>query len=486
MSKIEKYRHMKNNNLFIGRQEELARLALLKEKKTASLVVVTGRRRIGKSRLINQFATNSPFLQFSGLPPTEKTSAQDQRNEFAKQLQRQGLPNVIAHDWSDLFALLTVKITTGFHIVLLDEISWMGDKDPNFLGKLKNIWDMEWSKNPKLIVILCGSVSSWIEKNILSSTGFLGRISEHIKLNPLSLKECNQLLEALGFRGSIYEKLMLLSVTGCIPWYIEQIHPKLSASDNIKRLCFTPQGILVQEFKKLFHDLFGRRNEIYRRIIETLVEKNLSLTKISETLHYERSGALSEYLTDLVDSYFIAKISPWSIKTGKISKISRYRLTDNYLRFYLKYIEPHIDKIEQNLFKNQAITSMTGWDAMLGLQFENLVVNNALSMFAILKINPLEVVMAGPFYQRKTVKQKGCQIDYLIQTKFKTLYLIEVKFSRNPIESAIIEEIKEKIARLVLPKGYACLPVLIHVNGVTSAVEACDYFYKIIDLNQLL
>ncbi len=259
---------MSKNQPFIGRKAELARLSLLRDKKTASLVVVTGRRRIGKSRLITEFAKHTSFFQFSGLPPTEKTTTQDQRDEFARQLHRQGFPNVMANDWSQLFALLSAKIATGIHVVLLDEISWMGDKDPNFLGKLKNIWDMDWSKNPELIVVLCGSVSSWVEKNILSSTGFFGRISEHIKLDPLSLVECNQLLEALGFKGSAYEKLILLSVTGAIPWYIEQINPKLGASENIRRLCFTPQGLLAQEFKKLFHDLFGRRNEIYQKIVK--------------------------------------------------------------------------------------------------------------------------------------------------------------------------------------------------------------------------
>ncbi len=120
------------------------------------------------------------------------------------------------------------------------------------------------------------------------------------------------------------------------------------------------------------------------------------------------------------------------------------------------------------------------------MQFETLVINNALSLFQILQINPLDIVLANPFYQRKTAQQKGCQIDYLVQTKFKNLYIIEIKFSRNPIDNTTIAQIQEKIARLALPRGYACLPVLIHVNGVTDTVIESDYFYKIIDFSQLL
>ena len=86
-------------------------------------------------------------------------------------------------------------------ILMLDEITWMGSKDSAFLGKLKIVWDLYFSKMPNLILILCGSVSSWIEKNIISSTAFFGRISHKIHLRELSLVECNQLLEKIGFQG---------------------------------------------------------------------------------------------------------------------------------------------------------------------------------------------------------------------------------------------------------------------------------------------
>jgi hypothetical protein len=114
-------------------------------------------------------------------------------------------------------------------IVLFDEISWMGSKDPDFLGKLKNAWDLYFKKNPKLIFILCGSVSSWIDKNILSHTGFLGRISYRLTLEELPLKDCNQFWSSAGGQISAYEKLKVLSITGGVPRYLEEIKPRMSA-----------------------------------------------------------------------------------------------------------------------------------------------------------------------------------------------------------------------------------------------------------------
>ena len=175
-------------NLFTGRQRELRLLNDLLEKKVASLVVIKGRRRIGKSRLVEEFARNKPYYVFSGLPPSEQTTAQSQRDDFAKQLSIQThLPELMADDWGKLFLLLAEKIKTQRAIILLDEITWMGSKDPDFLGKLKNAWDLYFKKNPNLILILCGSVSVWIEKNIISSTGFFGRIALKITLEELSL-----------------------------------------------------------------------------------------------------------------------------------------------------------------------------------------------------------------------------------------------------------------------------------------------------------
>ena len=162
---------------FIGREPEMERLKDLLSKRSASLIVVRGRRRIGKSRLLAEFGKEMKSFFFSGMPPLLKMNAQLQREEFAGQMQRVGLPAVTPDDWGNLFWALSKHTEKGKMLLVFDEISWMGGKDPTFLGKLKTAWDMYFSKNPHLVMALCGSISSWIEENILSSTGFVGRIT---------------------------------------------------------------------------------------------------------------------------------------------------------------------------------------------------------------------------------------------------------------------------------------------------------------------
>ncbi len=143
----------------------------------------------------------------------------------------------------------------------------MGGKDPHFLGHLKTAWDMYFSKNPQLIIALCGSVSSWIEKNILSSTGFLGRITFDLMLEELPLEVCNAFWHPKEKRITSYEKFKLLSVTGGVPLYLEQIKPNLPAEQNIQDLCFTKGGLLVREFDEIFSDLFSRTKTRHKEIV---------------------------------------------------------------------------------------------------------------------------------------------------------------------------------------------------------------------------
>ena len=120
----------------------------------------------------------------------------------------------------------------------------------------------------------------------------------------------------------------------------------------------------------------------------------------------------------------------------------------------------------------------------MGFQFENLVVSNLKSLCKILRIELLEVVNAGPFFQRPTKRQKGCQVDFMIQTRHNTIYVCEIKFSASEIKSSVIEEMKKKIRNLAVPKGFSIRPVLIHVNGVSQSVWESELFSDVVDLSQ--
>ena len=211
-----------------------------------------------------------------------------------------------------------------------------------------------------------------------------------------------------------------------------------------------------------------------------------SQTDILKMLKFPRGGDLSEYLDDLVKSGFISRDFTWHLKDGKLSSLSHYRLKDNYSRFYLKYILPNRQRIESGDMEHVSLVHLPRWYTMMGLQVENLVLSNQHLIKQALKIDPGTIVSSNPFFQRKTASQKGCQIDYMIQTQYNTLYLCEIKFSKHPVGSKVIEEMREKIARLKIPKGFSYRPVLIHVNGVSEFVEEQQYFTNIIDFSRFL
>jgi len=361
----------------------------------------------------------------------------------------------------------------------------MGSKDPNFLGKLKIAWDIYFKNNPKLILAICGSMSAWIEDNILSSTAFLGRESLTLTLRELPLEICKEFWTSKGVAVQAYEMLRVLGITGGIPRYLEEIDPRSSAEENIRQLCFLEGGILFNEFEKIFSDLFTTKNELYREIVSLLADAMHTQSEIASMMNYKSQSEISAHLDVLEKSGFISRDYTWNIASGKDSNMSQYRLSDNYSRFYLKYILPNKQKIIRGDFHFKSISNLPAWSSIMGLQIENLVLNNRNKIKALLNIPPEEVVSDNPFFQKKTKKNPGCQIDYLIQTKFNTLYVCEIKFSRTPIGMKILEEMREKIKRFVFPKQFSIRPVLIHVNGVTDEVLDSHYFSHILDMSQL-
>jgi hypothetical protein len=134
----------------------------------------------------------------------------------------------------------------------------------------------------------------------------------------------------------------------------------------------------------------------------------------------------------------------------------------------------------------KSLSSLGEWNTILGLQFENLVLNNRALIHKYLHIRPEDIIVENPFYQQKTSRNSGCQIDYMIQTKHGTLYICEIKFSKNVIGAEVINEVQQKIDVLQRPKGYSCRPVLIHINGASDSVIDQEYFAEIIDMSCFL
>lgn len=473
--------------VFIGRKNELSQLEGLSHSGRSTMVVINGRRRIGKSRLVAEFAKGKTFLSFSGIAPVKGITTQDQRNTFALQFvaQFRTIPMTFT-DWFDALMHLSERITDEPTVILFDEISWMGSEDPTFLPKIKLWWDQVSEEKSNITLILCGSVSTWIEANIINSTAFFGRISLHLTLKELSLPECSLFLKSRGVRASTYDIFKILSITGGVPWYLEQIQPERTIDESIKRLCFSPSGLLVDEFRLIFHDLFDQRGTIYIKIVRALANGMRDYSQLREELGYGHGGTLSPYLSALIISGYVTEHKDWSIKTKKPGKKSLFRLSDNYVRFYLKVLEPQLEKIQRNAFENFPLSSVTGWASLMGFQVENFILNNRWLVLNALGIHPQDVVADNPYRQKATTNQQGLQIDYLIQTHTNTLYLCECKTTTSEIRTDVIKEVQEKIDNLILPRRHAVCPVLIHLGDVSNVVRDSGFFYRVVDITSFL
>jgi AAA+ ATPase superfamily predicted ATPase len=468
--------------MFIGREAELRKLQEFKKRRSAGIVVVCGRRRIGKSTLVEHFAKKTRFLEFYGLAPREGLTVQDQLDHFSELLSLAfHLPQIKFNHWNQALDMLAGLTAQGEVIIFFDEISWMAESDKDFVGKLKGVWDTKLKKNPQLILVLCGSVTSWIEENILNNKSFMGRVSLVIPLGEMPLSDAN-----LFWQNSLvssYEKFKILCVTGGIPRYLEEVHPEEPAENNIKRLCFSKGGVLAEEFDKIFRDIFMARAADYKQIVEILAKGNCEMNELCERIGVEPTGGLSHKLQVLEQSGFIARDYVWD-QNKKKAKLSRFRLKDNYLRFYLKYVDPKKHLIDQGLYEELFLEDLPEWNTIMGFQFENLVLNNLPALQKLLHISPSSILSAAPYFQKKTKRQEACQIDLLIQCRY-SIYVCEIKF-RQKIAPEVIEETSAKICKLRVPQGISIRPVLIYQGELSPKIPQANFFTHLIPFEQFL
>jgi hypothetical protein len=243
--------------------------------------------------------------------------------------------------------------------------------------------------------------------------------------------------------------------------------------------------MLFHECDRIFHDIFTRKAGTYRDIVSTLVYGARTLQQISASLDRERGGSLGDALRDLELAGFIRKERIFDPANGNTkARDHHFRLADNYLRFYLKYVAPAKDRIEKGLYQRVPLESLEAWDTLMGLQFETLILDNLEEILTRLGLRQRAVLNAGPYFQSKTLRREACQIDLLIRTR-QSLYIGELKFRKN-IGIEIVDEVKQKVARLKLPPGHSFRTVLIHSGELDPAVEASDYFDFIIAADEMV
>ncbi len=476
-------------NHFIGRKAELELLKSLLSKNSASLITVTGRRRIGKSTLIEVFGSNQgKFISIQGLGPDTEVNKQQQLSHFSDCLSHHfQTRKVLYADWSDAFADLAEKTKVGRHIVLLDEISWMAKGEPLFPLMLKNAWDQSLKKNEKLLLILCGSVSTWIEDNIIRSKTFLGRVSLSLIIKELHINEINQFWEKNKVQITAFEKMLVLSVTGGVPKYLEETTSKNLASINLARLCFNEGGLLFNEFENIFADIFSKKSKTLEKIIRLCLFSKLTPTDLAKKLKIDFNSELSEHIYILQISGFLTRDYYYK-PDGTQSKLSHLRVNDNYLRFYIKYIKPLKNKIKQSEKKVESFNQLDQFESLMGYQFENLILANRHKIIEKIGLNNNEIQSASPYVQRVTSKiPKACQIDLLVHTNLNIFFLCEIKCMKL-IDRSIIKEVEKKMNALKLPKRSTLRPVLIYTGELYAPHldEINSYFQKVISFEDLL
>ena len=475
---------------FYGRQDQIADLERLWGKRTSSFVTCRGRRRIGKSTLIEHFAkvSGARLIMIEGLRPAKNLSNSAELAHFSAQLSvSAGRDFDVPSNWLKAFLDLDSVITNGKRtVVLLDEISWMAYYDPSFAGTLKTAWDRYLKKHPRLILVVCGSVSSWIKENIIDDGAFYGRRSLDIVVPELPLSECVKFWGKSLERIELREVIDILSVVGGVPRYLEELTTANGANENIRSMAFRPKSILRTDFDEMFQDVITRQPTMCARIIRLLVADSMSSAEIAGKLDIDRNGNVNKALQQLEESGLVACDEGKNPETGENLREKRYRLKDNYCRFYLKYIEPEKVVIDKGQYKLGTLDQLEGWDTVKGLAFENLVVNNCAMLCPLLGIGKATITSVAP-YRRAGARNGtrcGLQVDLLLQTR-RTAYIIEVK-RKHEIGREVIGEMEEKVRLLPRRSGVSVRTALVYEGHLAPIVEADGYFDAIIPFRRLL
>ena len=474
---------------FFGRNEILAQLDALWGKRTASFVTCRGRRRIGKSTLIERFAvcSDARFIRIEGLRPGEDCDNECELRSFASQLSVQVRRDVaVPSDWLHAFVALNDVIEDDCRtVVLLDEVSWMAAYDKMFAGTLKVAWDNYFKKHDRMVFVVCGSVSTWIKENIVDNGAFYGRRSLDVVVPELPLCDCVRFWGDTADRTRVVEILDVLSVTGGVPRYLEEIDPALSATENLRRLCFMPNALLREDFDEMFNDVVTKKVKLAGRIIRALKDGARTLSEIAGDLRIPVGGDVSEALGQLIESRLVFGDGGKNPKTGAPIREVRYRLSDNYSRFYLRHIEPVKETIDAGAFVFNGLDQFAAWNTLMGLQFESLIVNHYAELLSLLHLDNVMVTSAAPYFKRGTkTNGGGCQIDLLLQTN-SAAYLVEIK-RKESIGREIMDEVNTKARRLQLPREKSFRRALVYEGDLAKSVEADGFFDAIIPFRRLL
>ena len=413
----------------VGREKEKDKLNKILQSNQAEFLALYGRRRVGKTFLIRQYLKKHIVFDLSGTK--DGTKEHQIQHFFSEYIFRTGKQKEtqVPGSWNQAFDYLASFLnelpeTSTKHVVFLDEMPWLDTPKSDFTAALEFFWNQHVSKMDNILLIACGSASSWIKKNLINARGGLyNRITQRIKLSPFNLHETSLFIQSLGVKLPQYQILELYMVMGGIPFYLKEIEKGKSSTQLIDDICFSSQGLLREEYSQLYHSLF-RNADHHVAIVETLAARPQGMTRVEIAAASETNEAqLSKTLEELVECDFISMYQPLlNKKKGTI-----YKLTDLYSLFYLKFIHPNKNagsKIWEQLSKQSAYTTWSGY------AFENICLSHTSQIKSALGIS-------GVYTKHSSWKFKGddalpgAQIDMIIDRADQIVHLCEAKFTKE-------------------------------------------------------
>lgn len=471
---------IKENKNFIGRVFELGRLSEIAKQGTASIIVAYGRRRVGKTELLEQAFRKRHIIKFEGLEGQNETR---QRASVLLDLANYTNDSYIAKlqfdTWREVFELIADRIGQQEITLYFEEVQWLAHYKPEFISELKHVWDNKFKNNDKLIMILCGSSPSFMVSNILQSKSLYNRSQYEVPLKSFTLHETQAFLAKHSSRNVMDAYLTV----GGVPEYLKQFKTQSSIFLALCRESFIPGGFFTNEYKRIFtSNLSG--NKHYKSIIDFLSKRKFATRiDIQEYLKVKSSGALTDILNDLEVCGFINKYSPFS--AGMNSKQNRFRIADNYLQFYFKFIAPKMPRIEDGSFQKSPSSAIKAdtYQKWLGFAFERMCLRHHQLIADKLKFSAVNY-RVGSYFSRATDRlTPGFQIDLIYERDDRVYTICEIKYLKDKVKSSVIKEFEEKLSLFDGKKNYSIHKVLITAEGADNAVINSGYFDEILSLD---
>lgn len=407
----------------IGRSEDQRMLLERAAEEEAQLIVLYGRRRVGKTYLIRETFANDFIFSYTGY---EKVSKARQLSEFTKALRAHGLEdNCKPKDWFDAFDLLYTLIKShgdNRKVVFIDEMPWMDNRGSEFVIALEGFWNGRASALHNLCFIVCGSAASWMTKKILHNRGGLyNRASLRIRLQPFTLAECEEFFAAKGVRLNRYDIISSYMIFGGIPYYLDKFDSRYSLVQNVDRLCFGANAFLADEYDQIFKSLFSNPQK-YREVIEVIGVRKKGLTReeIKERLSFPDGGNLTRILKELELSGFIREYNPF----GRKKKGAMFQLSDPFTLFYLSWMDGGQQGQEGYWSSFSGSGAHNAWN---GYSFEQVCLAHIPQIRRALGI--AGVLTSCSAWSSSSSDTGGAQIDLVIERADNIINLCEMKYS---------------------------------------------------------